>query len=167
MAQLVPLLREQVRAIDADVPVFDIRTVDEHLAMARWGQRVFGSMLAIFAGVAFVLAVVGLYAVTAYGVSQRTQEIGLRIALGAQAKQILWLVTRRASAQLAVGLLIGGAGAMAVSRVLPAMLAGTRGSDPVTLAVVAALLVAAALCACLIPARRAARLDPITALRAE
>ena len=114
-----------------------------------------------------MLAIVGLYAVTTYGVSQRTQEIGVRVALGASAGHIWWTVTRRASAQLASGILFGSAGAVAVSRLLPAMLTGTRAMDPTTMMTVAGLLLAAGLAACLIPARRAMRLDPVAALRSE
>jgi predicted permease len=161
------LVRDQVRALDADLAVFDVRTVDEHLAMARWGQRVFGSMFAIFAGVALLLAIVGLYAVTAYSVAQRTTEIGVRLALGAGARHVWWTVTRRAAAQLAGGLAIGAAGATGVSRVIPAMLAGSGGGSAVTLLLVAGLLFAAGLLAAFVPARRAMRLDPVAALRAE
>ncbi len=167
VAGVASVLREHVRALDADLAVYDIRTVDEHLAMARWGQRVFGSMFAIFAAIALVLAIVGLYAVTAYSVTQRTQEIGVRIALGARARQVWWLVTRRAAGQLAVGVLIGGAGAAAVTRVVPAMLAGNNPGSPATLIGVSMLLLAVGLAACFIPARRAMRLDPVAALRQE
>jgi ABC-type antimicrobial peptide transport system permease subunit len=135
--------------------------------MSRWGQRVFGSVFVIFAGVAMLLAVIGLYAVTAYAVSQRTREFGVRIALGARTRQIQWLVARRVSRQIGAGLLIGGMGALAVSRAVPAMLGGARGNDPLTLLAVTALLLAAAACACVIPARRAAHLEPTVALRAD
>jgi predicted permease len=165
--RLASVLREQVRAIDADLPLYDVRTVDEQLAMSRWPQRVFGSMFAIFAAIALVLAVVGLYAVTAYSVTQRTQEIGVRLALGARAREIWWLVTRRASGQLAAGVAIGGAGAVAAARVLPSVLAGTGGVDWLTLIGIAGLLLLIGLAACLIPARRAMRLDPVVALRVE
>ncbi len=167
VASASSLLRDTIRELDPDVPVFDVRTVDEQLAMARWGQRVFGSIFAIFAAIALVLAIVGLYAVTSYGVSQRTREIGVRVALGADARRIWWTVVRRGSIQLGAGVLVGGAGAAAVSGVLPAMLAGTSAMDLPTLVAVAALLLAAGLAACVIPARRAARLDPIAALRNE
>jgi predicted permease len=167
VARVASALREQVRALDANLAIYDIRTVDEQLAMSRWGQRVFGSMFAIFAGIALLLAVVGLYAITAYSVAQRTQEIGIRLALGARARQVWWVVTRRASAQLAAGLLLGGAGSLAVTRVLPAFLAGTGGGRPATLLVVSLLLLGAGLAACFVPARRAMRLDPVAALRQE
>ena len=103
-ASLTSLMREEVRAIDPDLPIFDIKTMDQQLAQARWPFRVFGSMFAIFALIALALSAVGLYAVTAYSVAQRTQEIGVRMALGAQAPQVWWLVVRRGLVQLAIGL---------------------------------------------------------------
>ena len=166
-AAVAAQVREQARAIDADLPLYDTRTVDEDLARSRWPQRVFGSLFAIFAAIALILAGVGLYAVTAYSVAHRTQEIGLRMALGATAAQIRWLVARGATSQLAGGLLIGSAGAVAVGRVVPAILAGSGGTSIVTLTAVAALLLGVGLTATLIPARRATRLDPMVALRTE
>ena len=111
---MTPMLREEVRAIDADLPLFGIRTMDEQLAQARWPFRVFGTMFAIFALIALVLSAVGLYAVTAYSVSQRTQEIGVRMALGAQGNEVVWLFLRRRSCSSAIGLTLGIAGAFGV-----------------------------------------------------
>ena len=113
---MTPILREEVRAIDADLPLFGIRTMDENLAQARWPFRVFGTMFAIFALIALTLSAVGLYAVTAYAVSQRTQEIGIRMALGAQGNQVSWLFLRRSFVQLAIGLTLGVAGAFGVGQ---------------------------------------------------
>ncbi len=168
-AALTPILREEVRAIDADLPVFDIRTMDENLVRQRWPFRVFGTMFAIFAGIALVLAAVGLYAVTAYSVTQRTQEIGVRMALGAQSNQVMWLFLRRAFFQLAVGLTIGIAGAFGVGQIFQStsLLVQSNGRDPLTLVSIAVLLTVVALVACLWPARRATRLDPLVALRYE
>ena len=112
------LLREEMRAIDPDLPLFNIQTLDERLAVQRWPYRVFGSMFAIFALVALVLSAVGLYAVTAYSVTQRTQEIGIRMALGAQASQVRWLILRQGIVKLAIGLPIGLAGALGVGTLL-------------------------------------------------
>jgi putative ABC transport system permease protein len=162
---VVARVQEQVRAIDPDLPVFDARTVDDFLSFQRWAQRVFGSMFAIFAVIALTLATVGLYAVTAYAVAQRTREIGLRIALGARARQVWWLVTRRASVQLVSGLVIGLAGSLAALRALPLQAVRTDGDHAATIVLVSALLVLVALTACLIPARRALTVDPAQTLK--
>ncbi len=160
-------LREQVRAVDPDIPLFDVMTLDDLLAASdeRVGLRVFGTMFAIFAFVALLLATVGLYAVTAYAAQQRTREIGVRVALGARSTQIWWLVTRSAALQLGLGLTIGMVGAIGMGVLLKSMLVGTQATDPVTLIAVAGLLAAVGLSACLLPARRAMRLDPAAVLR--
>jgi putative ABC transport system permease protein len=111
--RLTAVLREEMRAIEPDLPLVGIQTMDQSLAQQRWPFRVFGSMFAIFALIALVLSAVGLYAVTAYSVTQRTPEIGVRMALGAQPAQVMWLVLRRALFQLAVGLPVGIAGGSA------------------------------------------------------
>jgi putative ABC transport system permease protein len=166
-AAVTPVLREEVRALDADLPLFFIQTIDENLALQRWPYRVFGTMFAIFAFVALVLSAVGLYAVTAYSVTQRTQEIGVRMALGAQADQVLWLFLRQAVLKLGMGLAIGLAGALGVGILLRTFLVGTGSRDPLTLASIALMLAAVSLGACYWPARRATRLDPVRALRYE
>jgi hypothetical protein len=163
----VGVIRDRVRALDPELPVFNISTVQEALSVNRWPQRVFGSMFAIFALIALLLATVGLYAVTAYAVSRRTREIGVRVALGADARQVWWAVTGPTLRQLALGLLMGLVGAAAVATVLPAMVAGTRGANPLTLIGVAILLLVIGISACVIPGLRATRLDPIAALRSE
>ena len=160
-------VQEQLRAIDPDIPVFDVRTIDNLISYQRWAQRVFGSMFAIFAVIALTLATVGLYAVTAYAVAQRTREIGLRIALGAGVRHVWWLATRRASIQLAVGLCIGLAGSLAVLKVLPQEITRTSADNSGTLVLVTALLIFVALTACMIPARRALAIDPAQTLKAE
>jgi putative ABC transport system permease protein len=124
-------------------------------------------MFGIFAVIALVLSAVGLYAVTAYSVSQRTQEIGVRMALGAQSQQVLWLVMGRALLQLAIGLPIGVAGAFAVGQLMQSVLAQTSGRDPLTIAGIAMVMCVVSLAACFWPARRATRLDPVAALRNE
>jgi putative ABC transport system permease protein len=164
---LMPLLREELRAIDADLPLFNVRTMDAMLAQMRWPFRVFGSMFALFAVIALVLSAVGLYAVTAYSVSQRTSEIGVRMALGAQSNQVAWLFLRRAFFHVAVGLTIGIAAAFGVGKIFESanLLVQNNGRDPVTIASIAVILAAVALGACFWPARRATRLDPVIALR--
>jgi ABC-type antimicrobial peptide transport system permease subunit len=122
-------------------------------------------MFLIFAVIAVVLTAIGLYGITAYSVAQRTQEIGIRVALGAQRPQVWWLVLRRGVIQLGVGLVLGLAGALAVGRLLEGMLVQTQPTDPVTLVAICLVLIAAAIGACLWPAMRAAQLDPVKALR--
>ncbi len=162
------LVREQVRAIDPDLSLYEVMGLDDLLASSdeRVGLRVFGTMFVAVALVALLLATVGLYAVTAYAAAQRTREIGVRMALGAEARHIVWLVTRRAAGQLGVGLSIGLVGALAIGQMLAGMLVGTEATDPVTLVGVAGLLAMVGLCACLAPSRRAMRLDPAVVLRA-
>jgi len=163
------VLREQVRAVDPDLPLFEVMKLDDLLAASdeRVGLRVFGTMFVVFAVVALLLATVGLYAVTAYAAAQRTREIGVRVALGARAKHIWWLVTRSAAWQLAIGLSIGMIGATGIAQLLGSVLVGARATDPVTLLAVAGLLAVVGLSACLLPARRAMRLDPAAVLRSE
>jgi predicted permease len=165
--ELTPVLREEVRAIDADLPLFNVRTMDAALAQMRWPFRVFGSMFALFALIALVLSAVGLYAVTAYSVSQRTPEIGVRMALGAQSQQVAWLFLRRAFFHVAIGLILGVAAAFGVGRIFEStnLLVQNNGRDPVTIASIAVILTVVALSACFWPARRATRLDPVIALR--
>jgi putative ABC transport system permease protein len=160
-------VRQAVQAIDPELPVFDVRTMNQFLAQARWPYRVFGSMFAIFAAIALVLSAVGIYAVTAYSVTQRTQEIGVRMALGAGRGQVSWLILRQGLIQLAIGLAIGLAGAWPISGVLQTLVVQIPTKDPVTFSAIAGILIAVTIAACLIPARRATRLDPLVALRAE
>ena len=166
-ALAAPLVREQVRAIEPDLPLFGIMTLDQLLAQQRWTFRVFGGMFTIFAGIALVLSAVGLYAVTAYSVTQRTAEIGVRMALGAQATQVVWLILRRSLLQLAIALPIGVAGAFAVGRLLQSVVVKTNGRDALTIAAITLLMIVVSVVACLWPARRAMRLDPVSALRYE
>jgi putative ABC transport system permease protein len=137
------------------------------LAQNRWPFRVFGTMFAVFAAGALLLSGIGLYAVTAYSVRQRTQEIGIRTALGAQSNQVMWLFVRRAFVHLAVGLTLGLAGAFGVGSIFEAadLLVHINGRDPVTIGSIALLLIAVALAASVWPARQATRLDPLVALR--
>jgi ABC-type antimicrobial peptide transport system permease subunit len=147
--ELTPLLRKEVSALDPDLPLNNVHTMDENLADQRWFARVFGMMFSMFAGIAIVMAAVGLFAVTAYSVAQRTQEIGVRMALGAHATQISWLILRRGLVHLGIGLTIGLAAAFAVELLLWSMLFQTGLSDPVTLIVMTVLLAGVAIAACL------------------
>ncbi len=164
---MAPILREEVRAIDADLPLFGIMTMDRSLAQARWPFRIFGSMFALFAFIALALSAIGLYAVTAYSVTQRTQEVGVRMALGAQSSQVTWLFLRRSFVQLAIGLTLGVAGAYGVGRLFQStqLLVQTTAGDPLIIGGIAVLLAVVAVAASVWPARRATRLDPLIALR--
>jgi putative ABC transport system permease protein len=168
-AAVISLIREELGAVDPDLPLFNIRTMDENLARQRWPFQIFGTMFATFAFIALMLSAVGLYAVTAYSVTQRTQEIGVRMALGAASTHVMWLFLRRAIFQLSIGLSIGIAAAFGVGKIFESsdLLVRMSGRDPVTLVSIAGLLTIVALAASLWPARRATRLDPLVALRQE
>jgi predicted permease len=160
-------LREAVRTVDPDQPLFNLRTMEAELARSRWPWRVFGSLFVIFAVIALVLAAVGIYAVTSYSVAQRTQEIGVRVALGAQHGQVSWLILRRGLVQLGIGLVLGLIGSYFASGVLESLVIQMQPTDPITFVSISVLLLVVTIAACLLPARRATRLDPVVALRAE
>jgi predicted permease len=160
-------VRAEVAAIDPDQPVLTARTVEEMLVQQTWPYRVFGTLFAIFATVALVMSAVGLYAVMAYSVTQRTAEIGVRMALGAEARQVSWLILRRGLIQMGLGLAIGLTGAFFLSKVMQSLLVQVPPRDPVTFASITAILLVVAICACVFPARRATQVDPLVALRAD
>jgi predicted permease len=161
-------VRREVQAIDPDQPVLSIQTMSQVLAETRWWWRTWGTMFGVFAVIALVLSAVGLYAVIAYSVAQRTQEIGVRMALGAQRFAVCWMILKRALAQLVIGLTIGLTGAYVLSDVLwgGGMIVITPG-DPLTFAAITILMSIVSIAASLMPARRATRIDPVIALRAE
>jgi predicted permease len=160
-------MRAELGAMDPDMPLYDIRTLEEILHNRNWPYRVFGSLFAIFALIALVMSSVGIYGVTAYHIGQRTSEIGIRIALGATRRDVLWMVMRQGLFRIAAGLAIGLALAWAVSRLLESVLVGVTPTDPVTFGAIQIILTAVTLAACLIPSRKALRLDPADALRVE
>ena len=162
-----PLLREVMGAVQPDLPLFNIMTMDQLLAERRFIFRVFGLMFSVFAGIALVLSAVGLYSVTTHSVTQRTQEIGIRVAHGAHPRQVTWLVLRRALVQLGIGLPVGLLGAAAVGQLLQSVVVQTSATDPLLLGAIVLVLAVVAVVACIIPAQRAARLDPMVAFRVE
>src|SRR5580658_88556 len=166
-ASLGHAFRREVQAMDDNLPVFTLHTLDEDLKLHDWTPRVFGAMFIVFAAIAMMLASVGLYAVVAHSVNRRRQEIGVRMALGATARSIVAAVFAEGMRKVALGLAVGLAGAFALARVLRAALAGTFQPDWATFAIVAFVLAAAGVLACAIPARRATRVDPAAALRFE
>jgi ABC-type antimicrobial peptide transport system permease subunit len=135
--------------------------------LSRFNHRLMSAVLSAMATIAMLLSAVGLYGVTAFGVAQRTAEIGLRVALGAARGQLTWQLVRRTLFRIATGLALGLAGAIAIGQLLGGLLINTSPLDPLTFAAVIAVLCGVALTACLIPARRAMRLDPVAALRHE
>jgi predicted permease len=164
---LAPVVRQQVRALDSNLPVFAIRTLPEHISQSLFLERMQGIFLGVFGSLALVLAAVGLYGVMAYTVARRTRELGIRMALGAQRNDVLRLVVGHGLRLVVAGVLLGVMGALALTRVVQSLLYGVSASDPATIAAAALALVGVALAACLVPARRATRVDPMVALRYE
>jgi putative ABC transport system permease protein len=165
---MMTAVRKEVQAIDPDQPVFNLRTMERAMQNQMWPYYVFGTLFTIFATIGLLLSAVGLYAVMAYAVTQRTQEIGVRVALGAQGSQVTWMVLKRGLFQLGLGLTFGLAGGFFAGRALPSrILVQTTATDPWTFVAITVLLSLVAITACVVPARRAMRVDPLVALRAE
>jgi len=164
---LVSTVREELQKLDPELPMAGVATMDQLLADSLSRSRFTMLLLGIFSAVALILASVGIYGLIAYSVTQRTQELGIRIALGAQRRDVLRLVLAQGTRLTLLGVALGVLAALALSRLLASMLFGVSVTDPLTFAGVAGLLAAVALLACFIPARRATRVDPIVALRYE
>lgn len=160
-------IRQEVSALDSRLPLFNIKTMDEHLTYAYMGVRMGASFALAFGIIALFLAATGLYSLMSYAVSQRTREIGVRMALGAQRSDVLKLITKQGMKLVLIGVVIGLIASFAANRVLSSLLIGIGTSDIATFAVISSLLVVIALIACYIPARRATKVDPLTALRYE
>jgi predicted permease len=166
-AAITPSLRRAVASIDPNLPLVDVRTQEEQIDELLMNERIFADLASGFGLLALVLACIGIYGLMAYTVSRRTNEIGIRMALGARAEQVLRMVLREAMWMTAVGVAAGLSGALLVGKVIASLLYGLKPWDPVTLAGSAVLLLLVALGASWIPAQRAARVDPSRALRAE
>ena len=164
---LLPTIRARVRALDAEVPLSNVRAMTEWVSASAAQPRLSASLLGMFAIAALALAAIGAYGVVAYSVSQRTREIGLRLALGAQRREVVGLVVREGMTVGVAGVAIGLVTALAGSRLLESLVFGIDVRDPATFAAVALSLLAVALAACAVPARRASRVDPMVALREE
>jgi putative ABC transport system permease protein len=164
---LTPAIREQIWALDKDLPIANVATMDRLLAESVAQPRFRTLLLGIFAVLALVLASVGIYGVISYSVTQRTHEIGIRMALGAQARDVMTLVIRQGMVLALIGVTLGLAASFALTRLMESLLFDVSTTDDVTFGGVAALLVAVAILACWIPARRASKVDPMAALRCE
>jgi hypothetical protein len=164
-ASLAEAFRRELRSLDENLPAYDVRTLASRIALNRLNVGSISVVLTIFAGIALVMAFVGLYAVVAHMVSQRTQEIGIRMAMGAAPRDILKLVFAQGLRPAALGLGVGLAAALGVTRVLRMALVGVSANDPLTFTGVILVLGAACVLGCAIPARRAVRVDPVIALR--
>jgi putative ABC transport system permease protein len=164
---LVPSVRREVQALDKDQPIADVRTMDQWVARTLSQAKFSSTLLTTFAGLALALAAIGIYGVMSYSVTQRTSEIGIRLALGAETSDILRMIVGNAVRLAAIGLTIGVALALALSRTLASLLYETTGTDPLTFAAVIGVLGAAAIAASYFPARRASRIPPVEALRAQ
>jgi putative ABC transport system permease protein len=160
-------IRHEVQAVDPGVPVYGIRTMDDVVAKNLAARRFALELLGVFAAVAFLIAAIGIYGVMAYTFSRRTGEIGLRMALGAQRGDILKVVLGEGARMVVFGVAAGLIGSAMLTRFLQTLLFEIKPTDPITFGVLTALLVSVAILACLIPAQRASRVDPLVALRHE
>jgi ABC-type antimicrobial peptide transport system permease subunit len=160
-------LRNAIAGIDPNLPVYRIRTARNAVNQGLGSISLLGSLLGAFAAVGVLLAAIGIYGVVSYTVVQRTGELGIRVALGAQARDVLWLVLGKGAVLVLTGAVLGVAGAYGVSRLLVSLIPSLPTRDPLTLVVAGVVLVGVALVACYIPARRATRVDPLVALRSE
>jgi putative ABC transport system permease protein len=165
--QLVSAIRQQVKQIDPDQPIYSVRTMDEIRSESVAGERLNLTLLSLFAGIALVLAIVGIYGVMSYSVTQRTHEIGIRMAIGAQPRDVFKMIIGHGMLLAIVGVAIGLAGAFGLTRLMASMLFGIEPTDPVTFASIAVLLTGVALVACYLPGRRATKVDPVVSLRYE
>jgi len=160
-------VREAIRQVDATQAIFNVKSMNRVIADSLQQWNLYSWLLGLFAALAMVLAMAGIYGVISYVVTARTQEFGIRLALGADGSRLLRLVLSHGAILIAIGLIMGAGGAIALTGLLKSLLAGVSPLDPATFAVAAVLLAAIALMGCLIPARRALHVDPMIVLRAE
>ena len=165
--ELVAAIRREVSQLDSDLPVSKVMTMTEVIDESIWQPRLYATLFAVFAGGALLLALIGIYGVMAFLVQTRTHEIGVRMALGATARDVFKLIVGRGMKLTLIGVLIGLAGAAAVTRLMHSLLFNTSATDPITFVLISLLLSVAAFLACYLPARRAAKVDPLVALRYE
>jgi putative ABC transport system permease protein len=164
---LATAMRRTLQSLDPDMPLYDVRSMDESIRRGMWENRVWMSMMAVFAILALLIAAIGIYGVMAYSVAQRTQEIGIRMALGAARQDVRKLIVGQAVRLTVIGLGIGLAGACALTRLMASLLFGVKAGDPPTFIGVTVILAASSILAAWLPAERATRVDPMVALRSE
>ncbi|MEW6127977.1 MAG: ABC transporter permease [Acidobacteriota bacterium] len=164
---LIPLVRNEFRKLDENLPVFGEKTLEEHLGFTLFPARVAATLLSGFSLVALILATLGIYGVMSYSVAQRTREIGIRMALGAKRSDVLQLILKQGIRMAVIGMIIGLVAAFSLTRLMSGLLYGTSATDPWTFTLVSIILASVALVACLVPARRATKVDPMVALRYE
>ena len=165
--RVVTSIASLVRQLDPELVVANVKTMDEVVSDSVAQRRLTMLLLTVFAGTALLLAAVGIYGVIAYSVTERTQEIGIRMALGAQRGAVLRMVIKQALLLAVTGIAVGGGGALLLTRLMEGLLFEVKPADPLTFGVVSAILTAVALLASYIPGRRATQVDPVVALRAE
>jgi predicted lysophospholipase L1 biosynthesis ABC-type transport system permease subunit len=164
---LIPALRKEFAAVDPNLPFLDPRTMREHMQQSTIGQEIGSKSLAAFGAIALLLAAIGIYGVMSYAVSQRTREIGVRVALGAAVGDVTGMVVRDGLKITLVGAAVGAVGAIGAGRMLQGLLLGVSPTDPLTFGTIGLVITAVTVAACLVPARRAARVDPTIALRSQ
>jgi putative ABC transport system permease protein len=164
---LTAAVRRQVQAMDANQPVYNVSTMEQTLDQSLVTQRLSMTLLAFLASLALILAAVGIYGVMSYAVTQRTHEFGIRMAIGAQPRDVFKMVIGRGMTLALIGVAFGLVGAFSLTRLMKSMLFAVEPTDPVTFAGIAVLLTSVALVACYVPGRRATKVDPLVALRYE
>jgi putative ABC transport system permease protein len=164
---LAPAVQRQVKAMNPDLPIINMRTMTEVISDSIWQPRLYAILFGVFAAVALALASVGLYGVMAYSVSERSREIGIRMALGAERRDVLKLIVAQGMTLTLIGIGVGLAAALALTRLMRSLLFEVSVTDPSTFAGLAALLSVVAMLACYLPARRATKVDPMVALKCE
>ena len=165
--QLIASVRQAVKAIDPDQPIYSPRTMGDIRAESVAPERLNLTLLGIFAGIALVLAIVGIYGVMSYSVTQRTHEIGIRMAIGAQRRDVFKMILGQGMKLALIGIGIGLVGAFALTRLMASMLFGVEPTDATTFGAISVLLTVVALLACFLPGRRATRVEPTVSLRYE
>ncbi|MEO5898042.1 MAG: FtsX-like permease family protein [Vicinamibacterales bacterium] len=166
-AAVIDEVRRIMRAVDPDLPVIDLDTFENRFRISHWPARIFGALFTLFGAVALLLAAIGLFGVTSHSVTQRTHEIGLRVALGATTANVLREIFSGATRQVLLGLTFGLLAASGLTRLLASQLVDVSPHDPLTFAAVTGVLFLVGVAGCLVPARRALRVNPVTALRHE